>query len=105
MSDLQARIRLPRSVRADEAFTIRTLVNHPMVSGLSGENPLPRDVLARFICQFEGAVVLDMRFGAGIAANPFFEFDAAVPGPGVFRFEWHHEDGSVHVEEAAIDVG
>lgn len=104
MSDLQTRMRLPRSVRPGEPFAIRLLASHPMISGLGGENPLPRDVLARLVCLFEGEEVVDMRFGAGISANPFIEFEAAVPGPGRFRFEWHHEDGRVWVEEAAIDV-
>lgn len=109
MLELQARVRLPREVAAGEPFTIRVLASHPMVSGLGGADPLPRDVLARFVCRVEeasgaGGVVMDMRHGAGIAANPFFEFDAVVQETAQLRFEWHHEDGRVHVEEAEVTV-
>lgn len=109
MLDLQARVRMPREVAAGAPFTIRVLASHPMVSGLGGADPLPRDVLARFIARVElpdgqGGVVMDMRFGAGIAANPFFEFDAVLQQSARLIFEWHHEDGRVHVEEGAIEV-
>lgn len=109
MLELQARVRLPREVAAGAPFTIRVLASHPMVSGLGGVDPLPRDVLARFVCRVAGTtgadgVVIDMRHGAGIAANPFFEFDAVLQETARLRFEWHHEDGRVHAEEAEVAV-
>jgi len=45
------RLRLSRSVRAGEAFEVRTLVQHPMETGLrrDGARLVPRDMLASIV--------------------------------------------------------
>ncbi|MCH8465601.1 MAG: thiosulfate oxidation carrier complex protein SoxZ [Roseinatronobacter sp.] len=96
------RVRLPRSARADEEIEIRTLLNHPMVTGLSSDNP--RDMLARFEARMNGAQVLSYDFGNGSAANPTFTFHVRAAAPGNFEFVWTHEDGREFRAEGSVDV-
>lgn len=85
------RIRLPRSAAQGEEIEIRTLLNHPMVTGVSGN--AARDMLARFEAQMNGETVFACDFANGSAANPTFAFHVRAAAPGDFTFIWTHEDG------------
>jgi sulfur-oxidizing protein SoxZ len=96
------RIRLPRSASAGEAIEIRTLIAHPMVTGLSSDNP--RDMLARFEARMNGALVLSYDFGNGSSANPTFTFYVRAAAPGDFEFVWTHEDGREFRAEGNVAI-
>lgn len=70
------RLRLPRTVRAGEAFEVRTRVEHPMEPGLrrEGARLVPRDMLASLVVTVDGTPVFEVAFGNGCAANPFHVF-------------------------------
>ena len=77
MPDLNPpRIRAPRSARAGEVVEIRTLVEHPMETGLRSEagRLVPRGMLARMVVRLNGAVALEVDFRNGSAANPYHVF-------------------------------
>ncbi|AJE46270.1 thiosulfate oxidation carrier complex protein SoxZ [Celeribacter indicus] len=93
------RVKLPASAAPGEVITIRTLISHPMESGQrkDGEgNVIPRSIINRFTCAFNGAPVIDIAMEPAIAAAPWFSFDMRVPEAGEFRFAWHEDDGSVY---------
>ena len=101
------RIKVPATARKGEVITIRTLVNHAMESGQrkGGEgNLVPRRILNRFRCEFDGRLVFGCDLGTGIAANPYLEFRARISQSGTFRFTWVDDDGSVIVAEETISV-
>lgn len=107
MTSIRPRVRVPASARPGEPVRIRTLINHPMHSGQGVDaagNPVPRRLIHRFSCSFEGESVIEIDLGPGIAASPYFEFDAVIDRAGVFQFAWHDEDGSVFTETAAIEL-
>ncbi|MFA3916396.1 thiosulfate oxidation carrier complex protein SoxZ [Ruegeria hyattellae] len=104
---VKTRVKLPKEVRAGEVVTIKTLITHRMESGqrLDAQGaPIPRAIIHRFHCTFEGETVVDLEIGPGISTNPFFEFQARVPGPGVFSFAWHDDDGAIYTDSRAISV-
>lgn len=70
------RLRAPRGVRAGEAFEVRTLVEHPMETGLrrDGGRPIPRDMLVSLVVTLDGETVFAAEFRNGSAANPFHVF-------------------------------
>jgi sulfur-oxidizing protein SoxZ len=77
MSTLPApRLRLPRAVRAGEAFEVRTLVEHPMETGLrpDGGRLIPRDTLVSLVVTIDGEAAFSAEFRNGSAANPFHVF-------------------------------
>jgi sulfur-oxidizing protein SoxZ len=49
-------------------------------------------------------MVVDVEIHAGVATNPYFQFDAKVDQSGSFEFTWYDDDGSVYTETAEIAV-
>ncbi|MFV0276435.1 MAG: thiosulfate oxidation carrier complex protein SoxZ, partial [Parahaliea sp.] len=101
------RIHVPSPVDAGTAIEIKTLIMHPMESGRRQDsmgNRLPRRIIHRFDCRFNGAEVIAIDLQPGIAANPLISFVMMVNEPGELTFRWHDDDGSVHVETAAVEV-
>ncbi|WP_299861808.1 thiosulfate oxidation carrier complex protein SoxZ [uncultured Hoeflea sp.] len=101
------RIKVPKSASAGEVITIKTLISHEMESGQRKDkegNPIPRRIINKFTCAFEGATVFECDLDPAISANPYFEFNAKVAQSGTFKFTWVDDDGSVYEAEAPIEV-
>lgn len=107
-SDVKPRVKVPKSAAAGEVITIKTLISHAMESGQrkdSNGNPIPRSIINRFVCAFNGETVIDITMEPAISTNPYFEFEAKVPEAGEFTFTWYDDDGSVYEDVKAISVG
>lgn len=105
--NVRPRVRVPRSASAGDTITIKTLISHPMESGQrkdSDGNPIPRSIINRFTCEFEGESVIDVTLEPAISTNPFMEFQSVVPASGTFTFTWYDDDGSVYTEAKDIAV-
>lgn len=101
------RVRVPREASAGDVVSVRTLISHPMESGQRRDgdgNLIPRQIINRFTCDFNGENVLDVTLEPAISTNPYFQFDATVPESGTFQFTWYDDDGSVYEETADIAV-
>lgn len=101
------RVRVPREASAGEAVSIRTLISHAMESGVrrdSDGNTIPRSIINRFTCTFNGESVVDVTMEPSISTNPYFQFEAVVPESGTFAFTWYDDDGSVYEDSADITV-
>jgi sulfur-oxidizing protein SoxZ len=91
-------IQMPASVVAGEVITLKVLIMHDMESGQRQDvtgNIVPRSILNRFTCAFDGERVVDIQLEPAIAANPYFQFAARVAQAGEFTFTWYGDDGSV----------
>ena len=105
--DARPRIRVPREASAGEVVDIRTLISHPMHNGVMNDangNVIPRHIINRFTCTFNGELVLEMDIEPSFAANPYIEFRAKVPETGTFEFTWYDDNGDVYSETAEIVV-
>ncbi len=105
--NVKPRVRVPREVAAGETITIKTLISHKMESGQRKDgdgNVIPRSIINRFTCTFNGETVIDVQMEPAISTNPFFEFDAVVPESGAFEFTWYDDDGDVYTETKEIAV-
>jgi len=105
--NVRPRVRVPRSAAAGEAIIIKTLISHPMESGQRKDgdgNIIPRSIINRFTCEFNGEMVIDVTLEPAISTNPFFEFEATVPESGTFQFTWYDDDGSVYEDAHEIAV-
>ncbi len=105
-SGVKPRVKVPKSAAAGSAITIKTLISHKMESGRRKDKKtgelIPRSIINRFTCEFNGQSVVDIAMETSISTNPFFQFDATVPEAGEFKFTWYDDDGSVY--EAAKKV-
>ena len=101
------RVRVPPRVKAGDLTEIRTLIDHPMETGLRRDpsgRTIPRDMLAHFIVRSGSNVVFSARFANGTAANPLVSFWIAVNETTVLDLMWEHENGSVARSQVTLRV-
>jgi sulfur-oxidizing protein SoxZ len=101
------RIRLPKQARKGEIIHVRTLASHVMESGQRKDrngNVIPRKIINRFACTFNGRPVFACELEPAIAANPYLQFSVKVTESGIFRFAWIDDDGTVVTAEEKISV-
>jgi sulfur-oxidizing protein SoxZ len=106
MSEIQARISLPRTARRGEIVTIRVLVRHPMDRAIDapGLTPLPRRILHTMRVTYAGEEVFHMDLSPGIAANPYVEFTTTAIETGEMVFEWQEDGGATYRRTARLEV-
>lgn len=100
-------ITLPESARAGEVVAIRTLIQHPMESGhrVGAEGRVvPRDIIRRFSCRYNGEAVFSADLFAAIAANPLIEFSTLATDSGSLEFFWEGDNGFTHRESVRLKV-
>ena len=105
---VKPRVKVPKSAAAGDTVTIKTLISHKMESGQRKDkegNLIPRSIINRFTCDFNGQNVIDVTLEPAISTNPYFEFEATVPEAGEFKFTWYDVDGSVYETAKSIAVG
>ncbi len=105
--NVKPRVKVPSKASAGEVVTLKTLISHPMESGQRKDkdgNLIPRSIINRFTCEFNGAMVIDVTLEPSISTNPYFEFDAKVDASGDFKFTWYDDDGSVYEDAKSIEV-
>jgi len=101
------RVKVPKSAAAGDIIKIKTLLSHTMESGQRKDkegNVIPRKIINKFVCEFNGAMVFSADIDPAVAANPYFEFKAKVNESGTFKFIWTDDDGSVIETEKQIEV-
>ena len=107
MAAVKPRVKVPKSASAGEVITIKTLISHPMESGQRKDNDgnaIPRQIINKFTCDFNGKTVFSCDLEPAISANPYLEFSAKVPESGTFKFTWVDDDGSEYSTESKIAV-
>ena len=105
MATAKPRIKIPKSAAAGDIITIKTLLSHPMESGQrkdSEGNVIPRMIVNKFSCEFNGKPVFTCDIDAAVSANPYFEFSARVDEAGTFKMTW--VDDNEEVIEAEKDI-
>lgn len=102
----QPRIRIPRTARRGEAIEIRTLIDHPMETGirLDGSKPPPRNMLNRLLVRMNGETVFSADLRNGTAANPYHVLFVTVEKTSDFEFVWTGEDGRSFTAAAKVTV-
>nr|WP_170617232.1 thiosulfate oxidation carrier complex protein SoxZ [uncultured Ruegeria sp.] len=106
-SGVKPRVKVPKTAAAGETITIKTLISHKMESGQRKDkegNVIPRSIINRFTCEFNGELVVDVTMEPAISTNPYFQFEATVPEAGEFVFTWYDDDGSVYDEKKSIEI-
>jgi len=106
-SEMQARVRVPKSWSPGTPSEVLTMISHPMVTGLApdanGNTPATR-IIEQFEARLAGEPVLSARFFRSLAANPYLKFDIAPQREGELQFEWVEDTGRKveHNEEVRL---
>ena len=100
-------INMPGSATRGEVIQIRTLIAHAMESGYRVDaqgQVVPRDIVRRFTCHYNGEQVFAAELFAAIAANPFIEFSTLARDSGTLTFQWEGDNGFVQRENISLRV-
>ena len=108
MAKIKPRVKVPKKAKAGEVVTIKSLISHPMETGLRKDKKtgelIPRRIINTFTATFNGQEVVTVAIEPAVSANPYFQFDMKVPESGTLKFQWTDDDGSVYETEKKIAV-
>ena len=100
-------ITIPASAKRGEVIEIRTLINHAMETGYRRDadgRMLPRDLIRRFTCRYDGEIVFSAELHAAISANPYVAFHTVATQSGVLSFTWEGDNGFAQTDSRSIVV-
>lgn len=101
------RIAVPKTATPGEVVEIRTIITHPMETGLrlnAGNQYLPLRIIETFDCRIDSAVAFSARLEPAIATNPYLAFDLRLDASARISFDWRDTNGSIYHDQAAVAV-
>jgi len=103
----RAVVTLPAQAKRGEIIEIKTLVQHAMETGFrrtqTGEL-IPRDIIRRFTCTYNGIEIYRVDLHPAVAANPLIAFTTIATETGTLSFQWVGDNGYTVTEIAPIRV-
>jgi len=103
----RAVITMPAQAKRGEIIEIKTLAAHAMETGFrrtqTGEL-IPRDIIRRFTCAYNGVEVFRVDLHPAVAANPLIAFTTVATESGTLAFQWTGDNGYSVAETASIRV-
>jgi len=103
----RALIHMPSTAKQGEIIEIRALIAHPMETGYrpgADGKILPRDIIRRFACRYNGEQVFAAELHQAISANPYLGFFTVATETGTLEFSWEGDNGFAQTEKIAITV-
>jgi sulfur-oxidizing protein SoxZ len=100
-------INLPSRAKRGEIIEIKTLIAHPMETGYRLDSTgaaIPRDIINRFVCVYNGDEIFRAELFPAIAANPFIAFFTTATESGELVFSWTDDHGQTQTEVRQITV-
>jgi sulfur-oxidizing protein SoxZ len=102
-----ALINVPPRARRGEIIEIKTLISHVMETGFRRTQlgaAIPRNIIRRFVCTYNGTEVFRADLYPAMSANPFIVFSTIATESGTLSFEWTGDNGFSVTESAKITV-
>lgn len=100
-------INVPKTAKRGEIVEVRTMIAHPMETGYrvgpNGTN-IPRDIIHRFACIYDGKEVFSAELFPAVSANPFIAFTLIATTSGPIEFAWVDDGGETQTASAEITV-
>lgn len=100
-------LHVPKTARRGELVEIRATIAHPMETGYRPDSDgkvLPRDIVRRFECRYDGEPVFSAELYPAVAANPYFSFHVRAESSGTLSFTWQGDNGFSQTETVALTV-
>ena len=103
----RALITMPKTAARGEIIEIRTLIAHPMETGYRpGDDGriLPRNIIRRFSCRYDGELVFSAEMFPAVAANPYLTFCTRATTSATLEFTWEGDRGFAQTERVQLTV-
>jgi sulfur-oxidizing protein SoxZ len=107
MATANAKIKVPEKAKKGEVIEIKTSITHDMESGQrkdSADKLIPRRIINKFQCKYNGAEVFRMDLQPAVAANPFISFFVVATETGKIEMTWFDDNGETYTSTAQITV-
>ena len=101
------RISAPAQATRGEVIELKAMIRHPMETGYRRDlygKQIPEDILNRFECRYNGAVVFAAELFRAVAADPFLAFYTVAVESGTLEFRWLGQDGTVYSDAVELEV-
>jgi sulfur-oxidizing protein SoxZ len=101
------RVQVPDVATKGELFQVKTLISHPMETGLrrdDGGKLIPRRIINAFTCRYNDEVVFSVELHEAVSASPFFEFYLRATESGRLTFVWTEDGGKSFGLESQLTV-
>jgi sulfur-oxidizing protein SoxY len=99
------KVAVPEAVQANGIIEIRTIIGHPMETGLRRNASgviVPVRIVEWFRCYINEKIAFSVNLEPAIAANPYFSFLVKIAESSMIRFEWVDTNGQIYTEEKNI---
>ena len=100
-------VNMPAEAKRGEIIEIKTLAGHTMETGFRhterGEL-IPRDIITRFVCTYNGTEVFRADLFPAISANPLITFTTVATESGTLEFKWVGDKGFTASHSAKLTV-
>jgi sulfur-oxidizing protein SoxZ len=100
-------INFPQRAKRGETIEIKTLIAHPMETGYRLDSTgaaIPRNIISRFACRYNGDEIFRAELFPAIAANPYIAFFTTAVESGELVFSWTDDQGQTQIEFREITV-
>lgn len=104
---MEPRVQAPATAVEGEIFQVKTLINHVMETGLrhdSAGHMIPRNIMKKFSCHYNGAEVFSVVLHEAMSANPYLLFHVRAAVSGDLRFVWEEDGGAVFASQSTLTV-
>ena len=93
------RVQVSSTATKGEIFQVKALISHQMETGLRHDSEgkvIPRKIINKFVCRYNGLDVFVVDLHEAVAANPYFEFFLRATESGRLDFIWEEDGGGVY---------
>lgn len=108
MATANAKIKVPETARKGEVIEIKTSIVHEMESGQrkdAADKPIPRRIINKFVCKYNGVEVFRMDLQPAVAANPYISFYLVATETGKIEMLWYDDNGEIYTATSSLTVG
>ena len=103
----RAIVQVPARAKRGEIVELRAIVSHVMETGFRHTESgglVPRDIIRRMVCSYNGEEVFRADFHPAVAANPLIAFTTVATESGRIEFRWTGDNDFSATESAQITV-
>jgi hypothetical protein len=99
------RVGVPKAIKPGDPFEVRTIISHPMETGLrlNARNQYePLRIIETFTCLMNGEVAFSVELVPAIATTPYLAFSLVTAEPAQLDCEWLDTTGAIYRDQAAV---
>ena len=100
-------VNAPSTAKRGEVIEIRATIGHPMETGFRpGDDGkiLPRNLIKRFSCRYNGELVFSAELFSAVAANPYLAFHTVALESGTLALTWEGDNAFTQTENLTVTV-